>query len=121
MVSLRSAQELIKLIALFLGYLLAITPAGWFRAWVAKQYGDDTGEQLGLLTLNPFAHISFMGLLFLFLPFFRFGWGKEVPIDPTVFEGKHRRLKYAVALFSNTFAHWVTATVALIIVIALLG
>lgn len=121
MISPKIAQELAGYIALFLGYLLAITPAGWFRAWVSASMGDDTGENLGLLTLNPLAHIDTTGLIILLLPFFRVGWGRDVPVSLYAMTGKHPRLKYGAAIFSNTLAHWLIATGSLVVLTALVG
>ena len=50
------------------------------HAWMADRLGDPTARLSGRLTLNPLAHIDPLGTLMLF--FFRFGWGKPVPIDP---------------------------------------
>lgn len=50
------------------------------HALVADRLGDPTARLKGRLTLNPFAHLDFIGTLFLF--FFRIGWGKPVPVDP---------------------------------------
>lgn len=50
------------------------------HVYAAKLQGDNTGQQLGRLTLNPLAHIDAMGLLFLLLA--GFGWGKPAPYNP---------------------------------------
>ena len=49
------------------------------RAWVAKQLGDDTAEQYGMLTMNPLAHIDWMGALCMCLCCI--GWSKPTPIS----------------------------------------
>lgn len=49
------------------------------RAWVAKQLGDDTAEQYGMLTMNPLAHIDLMGALCMCLCCI--GWSKPTPIS----------------------------------------
>lgn len=49
------------------------------RAWVAKQLGDDTAENCGMLTLNPLAHIDPMGALCMCLCCI--GWSKPTPIS----------------------------------------
>lgn len=51
------------------------------RAWVAKQLGDDTAENCGMLTLNPLAHIDPMGALCMCLCCI--GWSKPTPISIT--------------------------------------
>ena len=49
------------------------------RGWVAKQLGDNTAEQAGMLTMNPLAHIDWMGALCMCLCCI--GWTKPVPIS----------------------------------------
>ena len=49
------------------------------RAWVAKQLGDNTAEQSGMLTMNPLAHIDPMGALCMCLCCI--GWSKPTPIS----------------------------------------
>lgn len=49
------------------------------RAWVAKQLGDNTAEQAGMLTMNPLAHIDLMGALCMCLCCI--GWSKPTPIN----------------------------------------
>jgi Zn-dependent protease len=46
----------------------------------ARLQGDDTGERMGRLTLNPLAHIDILG--FAMLLFAGFGWGKPAPYNP---------------------------------------
>lgn len=107
-----STQQIILLysinfISVFLAYLLAIGPAGFVRAWIVKKMGDDTAEQMGLLTLDPFAHIDMFGLIA--LAAFGIGWGRNIPINPDLIDGKFRKLKLAVAYFSDTFIHLILA------------
>jgi hypothetical protein len=101
----------INFITFFLAYIVVVTIAGSFRAWVAKQMGDSTGEDLGFLTLNPAAHVSPFGLVFVLL--FYFGWGKHVPVNPQHIDGSWRRLKILCAFFSDTFLHIILATIML--------
>ena len=49
------------------------------RAWVAKQLGDNTAEQAGMLTMNPLVHIDLMGALCMCLCCI--GWSKPTPIN----------------------------------------
>jgi Zn-dependent protease len=65
-------------------FLLSITLHEFFHALVAYWLGDDTAKRAGRLTLNPFAHIDLLGLLFLILV--RVGWAKPVPIEPRNFK-----------------------------------
>ena len=56
------------------------------HAWAANKLGDPTAKRLGRLTLNPLAHIDWIGtvafpliLALSNLPVF--GWAKPVPVD----------------------------------------
>lgn len=98
---------IINFIAVFLAYLLAIGPAGFVRAWVLKKMGDNTAAQMGLLTLDPLAHIDMFGLIALVA--FGIGWGRNIPINPDFIDGKYRKLKLALAYFSDAVIHLVLA------------
>ncbi|WP_373740377.1 site-2 protease family protein [Neisseria sp.] len=65
--------------------LMAITVHEAAHGYAARYWGDKTAEQLGRLTLNPFAHIDLIGTvvvpLLMFLTVgFAFGWAKPVPV-----------------------------------------
>jgi hypothetical protein len=119
MMNVRTAELLISMITFFLAYLAVVTVAGAFRAWVAKKMGDDTAEYLGLLTLNPVAHIDFIGLFFLFI--FSFGWGRYVPINPLNITGPWRFLKLKLAYFADTFAYFVSGLVGIVLLVVIAG
>lgn len=119
MITLKSAELLISIITFFIAYLVAVTVAGSFRAWVAKQMGDNTGEMMGLLTLNPIAHIDVIGLIFLIM--FYFGWGKYVPINPFNIHEPHRGWRLALAYLSDTFAYFMSALVGIIVLVSTFG
>ena len=65
------------------------------HAWVAKQFGDDTAERAGRLTINPRAHIDPMGLLMVVMV--GFGYAKPVPTDPRRFTSRYAVLLVAAA------------------------
>lgn len=141
MIGLKNIEAIIGFLILILVYVLSVTPAGCFRAWVAKKMGDDTAESLGFLTLNPIVHTDPVGLAILLLfantvrvsfqgigsgrkiPIYvGFGWGKYIPVNPFSIHGKNRWLKLAVALFSDSFVHFCLPIIALIILkLVLLG
>lgn len=58
----------------------AITIHEFSHVLAAKLQGDDTGERLGRLTLNPLAHLDILGTVLIF--FIGFGWGKPAPYNP---------------------------------------
>ncbi len=59
--------------------IISITVHEFAHAFVANKLGDPTAKIYGRLSLNPLKHIDPLG--FLALIFFRFGWGKPVPVD----------------------------------------
>ncbi len=60
--------------------LMSLTVHEFAHAWMAFKKGDRTAEDLGRLTLNPLAHIDWIGILPLLL--LGFGWAKPVPFNP---------------------------------------
>ncbi len=63
--------------------LIALTVHELSHGMAAKMLGDPTAEQQGRLTLNPLAHLDFLGTMMLF--FGPFGWAKPVPVNPLRF------------------------------------
>lgn len=80
-------EDLIYRIAISLpAFLLAIVCHEASHAWMAKRFGDTTGEQLGRLSLNPAVHYDLIGtvifpLVGAVLGGTMFGWAKPVPVD----------------------------------------
>ena len=74
-----NSTTVITLAITLISFLLAITFHEFCHALTAYALGDDTAKKAGRLTLNPFAHIDLIGLIFLLL--FRIGWAKPVPFD----------------------------------------
>src|SRR3989338_472750 len=60
--------------------LTALTVHEFSHALVATLLGDTTAKDQGRLSLNPFTHIDWMGLLLLVTV--GVGWGKPVPFNP---------------------------------------
>lgn len=80
-------EQIIYRIAISLpAFLLAIVFHEAAHAWMAKRFGDTTGEQLGRLSLNPAVHYDLIGtvifpLIGAALGGMMFGWAKPVPVD----------------------------------------
>jgi hypothetical protein len=70
------------LVSRMLTLVIALTVHEFAHAWTADQLGDDTPRFNGRLTLNPLAHLDWLGSLMLI--FTGFGWAKPVPINPRV-------------------------------------
>lgn len=70
--------------AIFVAWLAAIifgiTIHEYSHVLAAYVQGDQTGKQLGRLSLNPLVHLDMMGLLLLVVA--GFGWGRPAPFNP---------------------------------------
>ena len=69
------------------GIILGLSLHEFAHAWMSDRLGDPTPRRQGRLTLNPAAHIDWLGFIALLLV--GFGWGKPVMIDAGYY--KHRR------------------------------
>ncbi|HYE74835.1 MAG TPA: site-2 protease family protein, partial [Blastocatellia bacterium] len=80
----------------FVVFLLSLSFHEAAHAWTASKFGDETGRQLGRVTLNPIPHIDVLGTIL--FPLFNllsgsalfFGWAKPVPVDNS--QMRERRL-----------------------------
>ena len=54
---------------------------------VSYCFGDPTALNRGRLTLNPLAHIDWLGLLCLLV--FGFGWARPVPVDSSYYKNRN--------------------------------
>lgn len=83
-------------------FWILTTPHEFAHAFVADRLGDDTPRMEGRVTLNPLAHVDWMGTVFvpllssLFGGVF-FGWGRAVNTNPAKLRGGANGL-LAVAL-----------------------
>lgn len=112
MINLQTAELIFGLVTTVLAYFIVVSVSGYFRAWVALKMGDPTPSYMGYLTLNPASHTDVVGFIFMVL--FGFGWGKYIPIAAFNITGKLRRLRIFIANFSDIFANFAIATIALI-------
>ena len=67
---------------------LLTTPHEFAHAWVATKLGDDTPQREGRVTLNPLAHVDWIGTVLLpavtsLLGAGFLGWGKPVNTNPS--------------------------------------
>lgn len=65
------------------------------HAWSANRLGDPTPRYQGRLTINPLAHIDYIGALLILL--FGFGWAKPVPVNPRNFREPKRDMALTAA------------------------
>lgn len=78
----------IQIIASLPAIIIAMVFHEYAHARVADALGDPTARYMGRLTLNPVAHIDWIGLIMLIL--LRFGWAKPVMINPSNLENPRR-------------------------------
>ncbi len=70
------------------GIVIGLSFHEFSHAWVAYKLGDNTPKLQGRVTINPLAHIDWLGFAALFLC--GFGWGKPVQINQFNFENRRR-------------------------------
>lgn len=119
--TVQATELMIDTLIVLLTYFTVIPIIGFFRAWVAEKMGDDTPEQLGYLTLNPMAHVSFFWLAIMALGFVPFGFGQYIPINPHNFHGKWRVFRMLAAYLSDATANIVLALLALFCFVLFFG
>ena len=81
-----------KFFLFYLPLLFSLCVHEFAHGWTSRKLGDLTAFHQGRVTLNPVAHIDYIGTLFLPLfflftnsPIF-FGWAKPVPVNPGAFK-----------------------------------
>lgn len=70
------------------GIILGLSLHEFAHAWVADRLGDPTPRRQGRVTINPLAHIDWIGFICLLVV--GFGWGKPVMIDPSYYKNRRR-------------------------------
>ena len=75
------------------------------HAFAANALGDKTPKYQGRLTLNPFAHIDYLGSLLILL--FGFGWAKPVQVNNRNF--KHPKVGMAITALAGPVANLLVA------------
>ncbi|MEK7851567.1 MAG: site-2 protease family protein [Deltaproteobacteria bacterium] len=100
---------------LALPILLAVTFHEVAHGMVAYRLGDPTAKNAGRLTLNPLAHLDFVGTL-VFVITRMIGWAKPVPVNPLYFKNPRKGMLWValagpvtnllLALLSAIFLKW---------------
>lgn len=88
--------------------ILALTVHEFAHAYLADKLGDPTPKVYGRLSLNPIKHIDPLGLVALI--FFKFGWGKPVPIDPYNFT--HPKRDEILVSLAGPFSNFILAIIS---------
>lgn len=82
------------------------------HGFTATKLGDPTPRYQGRLTINPFAHIDYVGALCILL--FGFGWAKPVEINSNNFKNPKRDM--ALTAFAGPLSNILLALLSLILI-----
>ena len=94
-----NADLILTKILMLPGIIIGLSFHEFAHAWVSDKLGDPTPRRQGRVTINPLAHIDWVGFLALLLV--GFGWGKPVQIDPGYYKNR-RRDEFLVAIAGVT-------------------
>ena len=98
-----------NILCLVIAVVLAMSIHEMAHGLVSYWLGDPTAKIQGRISLNPFAHIDWLGVLCLLL--FGFGWAKPVPIDARYY--KVRKTGIIWTSFAGPFANFLLAFVCI--------
>ena len=119
MISLGVVEFLFAVLMLIAAYFIAHPFNGFMQAAVAHAMGDSTAKNEGYMSLNPFVHVDFFGLLALI--FLGVGWLQTVPLDPYAIQGRWREGKLFLFYMTEALASIFLAIIALFIALAFYG
>lgn len=91
------------------------------HAYVAHLLGDDTAKQQGRLTINPIAHINWLGALMILLV--GFGYAQPVPVNIRNIKMQNKKLGMALIALAGPMSNILFAVLSILLyfVVALLG
>ncbi len=104
------------IISLVIAVILAMSIHEMAHGLVSYWLGDPTAKLQGRISLNPFAHVDWLGVLCLLL--FHFGWAKPVPVDPSYY--KDRKTGIIWTSFAGPVANFLLAFVCIFCLILIL-
>ncbi|MDY4278489.1 MAG: site-2 protease family protein, partial [Faecalicoccus sp.] len=104
------------LLSLVIAVVLAMSIHEMAHGLVSYWLGDPTAKMQGRISLNPFAHVDWLGVLCLLL--FHFGWAKPVPIDASYY--KDRKTGIIWTSFAGPLANFLLAFICVFIYILLI-
>ena len=121
-------MEQVRTLLLFIPpFIFSLTLHEFAHAWMADKLGDSTARYMGRLTMDPMAHISWVGTVI--LPALMvltggplFGWANPVPVDARNFPRKPlQRMAFVAAAGPGMNIILATLCVATIAVLARSG
>ncbi|MCX8074319.1 MAG: site-2 protease family protein [Clostridia bacterium] len=81
-------QGFIEFLYIIPALIIGLSIHEFAHAFVAYKLGDRSQKAQGRLTLDPFAHIDWIG--FIALAIFKFGWAKPVQVNDSYFKNRSR-------------------------------
>jgi Zn-dependent protease len=110
--------DLDVIVVLFVVLILSLSFHEAAHAWTADQLGDPTARHLGRLTLNPLAHIDWIGtVLFPLIAMLSglplLGWAKPVPVNPHNLRSPRR--DFAIVALAGPVSNLILAVGAAVI------
>lgn len=81
------------------------------HAFVAYKLGDNTARLKGRLTINPFAHINWIGALMILLV--GFGYAQPVPVNIRNVKMKNKKLAMALIALAGPVSNLIMAFIAM--------
>lgn len=109
-----SFKEILIGIAVRVLIIFGILPIHEYaHAKAAYGLGDSTAKNNGRLTLNPLAHVDWMGAVCIML--IGFGWAKPVPVNPYNFRTNKKKLGTAWVSFAGPLSNLIVAVVGMLL------
>jgi len=107
-----SAENLFTWVLVVLIMMFTVTPLHEFaHGYTAYLLGDNTAKNAGRLTLNPIAHVNWIG--FAMMMFLGFGWAEPVPINPRNF--KNMKSGIAITALAGPLVNFLMAFIGSIV------
>lgn len=110
-----STSELLIGIAVRCIIIFGILPIHEYaHARMAYALGDDTASLKGRMTLNPLAHVDWIGAACIML--IGFGWAKPVPVNPYRFtDRKHKKRSMALTALAGPLSNLIVALIGMLV------
>ncbi len=112
-------ETVISYIVRIFAILVCITIHELAHGYTAYLLGDTTAKSQGRLSINPIAHIDPIGLVCMLVA--GIGWAKPVPVNPSMFSIKNRKLGMAITALAGPGANMLTSFICFLFYIVLIG
>jgi len=119
MLTVETATYLSGLLTKFLVNVGSVTLVGYCQTVASSKVGDDTAENMGYATLNPFVHIDMIFLLSFML--FGIGLDRYPTLNPLLVSAPWRTFKFYFVYFLNTFLYLMISIGAMALLLIFFG